>query len=100
VAVNGNQPNQTFVGDLHRRHDHSVHPGGERWFTPQNFRGESDAVDLAYRDLANGTQDNRTVSRLRLQSPFETGQDREEYPVAQQRQRENSGDEPGVTASL
>ena len=30
------------------------------WFTPQNYAGESDAVDLAYRDLAGGTRDNRT----------------------------------------
>ena len=30
------------------------------WFTPQNYSGESDAVDMPYRDVSDGTRDNRT----------------------------------------
>jgi len=29
------------------------------WLTPQNDSGESQAVTMAYRDLSNGTKDNR-----------------------------------------
>ena len=32
------------------------------WYQPQNFPGEFEGVAMAYRDVANGTQDNRTFN--------------------------------------
>jgi hypothetical protein len=41
------------------------------WYTPQDYDGESDAVDMAYRDTSNGGRDGRTFHvygyRLSLQ---------------------------------
>ena len=60
TAVNGNQPNQTFVVTYTDGTTTTFTQGVSDWFTPQNYSGESGAVDMAYRDLANGTSDNRT----------------------------------------
>jgi hypothetical protein len=30
------------------------------WFTPQDYLGEAEVMDMVYRDLSNGTQDDRT----------------------------------------
>jgi hypothetical protein len=60
TAVNGNQPNQTFTVTYTDGTTATFTQGISDWFTPQNFAGESDAVDMAYRDLSNGTKDNRT----------------------------------------
>jgi len=32
------------------------------WFTPQNYPGEQEAVAMPYRDVCNGTEDNRTFN--------------------------------------
>jgi len=32
------------------------------WFTPGNYSGETDAVAMAYRNISNGTQDDRTFN--------------------------------------
>ena len=32
------------------------------WYTPSNFPGEHEAVAMPYRDVCNGTQDNRTFN--------------------------------------
>jgi hypothetical protein len=60
TAVNGNQPNQTFVVTYTDGTTDTFTQGVSDWFTPQNYAGESDAVDLPYRNLADGTRDNRT----------------------------------------
>jgi hypothetical protein len=60
TAVNGNQPNQTFVVTYADGTTDTFTQGVSDWFTPQNYSGESDALDLAYRDLSNGTKDKRT----------------------------------------
>ena len=57
--MNGNQPNQTFVVTYTDGTTDTFTQGVSDWFTPQNYSGESDAVDLAYRDLSGGTADNR-----------------------------------------
>jgi hypothetical protein len=59
TAVNGNQPNQTFVVTYTDGTTDTFVRGISDWFTPRGYAGESDAVDLAYRDLAGGTRDNR-----------------------------------------
>jgi hypothetical protein len=60
TAVDGNQPSQTFVVTYVDGTTDTFTQGVSDWFTPRNYAGESDAVDLAYRDLSNGTKDNRT----------------------------------------
>jgi hypothetical protein len=59
TAVNGNQPNQTFVVTYTDGTTDTFVRDISDWFTPQGYAGESDAVDLAYRDLSGGTRDNR-----------------------------------------
>ena len=41
TAVNGNQPNQTFIVHLYRWHHSSFTQTLSDWFTPQNYAGES-----------------------------------------------------------
>jgi hypothetical protein len=60
TAVNGNQPNQTFVVTYTDGTTQTFTQGISDWFTPQNYAGESDAIDLGYRDLSGGGRDNRT----------------------------------------
>ena len=60
TAVNGNQPGQTFVVTYTDGTTQTFTQGVSDWFTPQHYAGESDAVDLAYRDLSGGGRDSRT----------------------------------------
>jgi uncharacterized repeat protein (TIGR01451 family) len=60
TAVNGNQPNQTFVVTYTDGTTETFVQGISDWYTPQGYAGESNALDLAYRDLANGGKDART----------------------------------------
>jgi hypothetical protein len=60
TAVNGNQPNQTFVVTYSDGTTETFTQGISDWFTPQRYSGESDALDMAHRDLSNGTTDSRT----------------------------------------
>jgi hypothetical protein len=60
TAVNGNQPNQTFVVTYTDGTTQTFTQGISDWFTPQGYAGESDAVDMAYRDLSDGGRDSRT----------------------------------------
>jgi hypothetical protein len=59
TAVNGNQPNQTFVVTYTDGTSDTFTQGVSDWFTPQHYSGESNAVDMGYRDLSGGTRDNR-----------------------------------------
>ena len=60
TAVNGNQPNLTFTVNYSDGTTATFTQSVSDWFTPQNYSGESEAITMAYRDLSNGTQDNRT----------------------------------------
>ncbi len=60
TAVNGNQTSQTFVVNYSDGTNSTFVQSLSDWFTPQNYTGESAAVTMAYRDMANGTEDNRT----------------------------------------
>jgi hypothetical protein len=60
TATNGNQANQTFVVTYTDGTTDTFTQGISDWFTPQHYRGESDAASLAYRDRSNGTSDSRT----------------------------------------
>ena len=59
VAVNGNQANQTFTVNYADGTTQTFTQSLSDWFSPQNYTGESKAVTMAYRDLANGTKQNR-----------------------------------------
>ncbi len=60
TAVNGNQLSQTFTVTYTDGTTSSFKQSLSDWFTPQSFAGESKAVSMAYRDVNNGTKDNRT----------------------------------------
>ena len=60
LAVNGNQANQTFTVNYADGTTQTFTQSLSDWFSPQNYTGESTAVTMAYRDLSNGTKDNRT----------------------------------------
>ena len=60
LAVNGNQANQTFTVNYADGTTQTFTQSLSDWFSPQNYTGESKAVTMAYRDLSNGTKDNRT----------------------------------------
>jgi hypothetical protein len=60
TGVAGNQPNQTFtVNYTDGTHDTFTQSLSD-WFTPQNFSGESKALQMAYRIMPSGALDNRT----------------------------------------
>jgi len=60
VAVNGNQRNQTFTVTYADGTTATFTQSISDWYTPQNYAGESIAVTMNYRDVSNGTKDNRT----------------------------------------
>ena len=60
TGVDGNQPNLTFTVNYSDGTTAVFTQSVSDWFTPQNYPGESKAVTMAYRDLSNGTPDNRT----------------------------------------
>ncbi len=60
TGVNGNQASQNFVVTYTDGTTQTFTQSISDWFTPQNYSGESKAVTMAYRDLSNGTKDNRT----------------------------------------
>ena len=59
-GVNGLQPSQTFTVTYTDTTTSTFTQSISDWFAPQNYPGESKAVIMAYRDLSNGTKDNRT----------------------------------------
>ena len=60
TGVDGNQPNLTFTVQYSDGTTATYTQSVSDWFAPQNYSGESEAVTMAYRDLSNGTKDNRT----------------------------------------
>ncbi len=49
AAVNGNQPNQTFIVSYTDGTSSSFTQSVSDWFTPANYSGESQALKMAYR---------------------------------------------------
>ena len=60
TAVNGNQPNQTFIVTYTDGTTSSFTQSLSDWFTPQNYAGESKALTMAYRLAPSGATDNGT----------------------------------------
>jgi hypothetical protein len=60
TAVSGNQKSQvltvTYADNTSAKWTQSF----SDWFTPQNYLRESNALTMAYRDLGDGTKDNRS----------------------------------------
>ncbi len=61
-SVNGNAPAQTLVVTYSDLSKTTLTQSFSDWFTPQNYAGESIAVTTAYRNVYNGTKDNRTFN--------------------------------------
>jgi hypothetical protein len=49
TAVNGNQPNQTFIVNYTDGTSSSFIQSVSDWYTPTNYSGESQALKMAYR---------------------------------------------------
>ena len=60
TAVNGNQPNQTFIVTYTDGTTASFTQSLSDWYTPQQYGGESKVSAMAYRLTASGATDNRT----------------------------------------
>jgi hypothetical protein len=60
AAVNGNLPSQTFIVTYTDLTTTTLTQSVSDWYTPQSYPGESIAASTAYRDVYNGTKDNRT----------------------------------------
>ncbi len=60
TAVHGNAASQKFVVTYTDDTTSTFTQNLSDWHTPQSFAGESTAVTMPYRVLANGTLDNRT----------------------------------------
>ena len=88
LAVNGNQANQTFTVNYADGTTQTFTQSLSDWFSPQNYTGESKAVTMAYRDLANGTKDKPHFLRLRLLLQPQRHQDGQQHHPAQRRQRQ------------
>ena len=61
TGVNGNQVAQKFTVTYTDGSTASFTQSLSDWCNPQGYTGEYNAVPMAYRDLSNGTRDNRTV---------------------------------------
>ena len=60
AAVNGNLPSQTFIVTYTDGTTTTLTQSVSDWFTPQGYPGESIILSTAYRNVYNGTKDNRT----------------------------------------
>ena len=61
TSVGGNSTNQFFAVTYTDNTTDYLFQSVSDWFTPQNFSGET-TFSMAYRNLANGTKDNRTFN--------------------------------------
>ncbi len=59
TAVNGNQPNQTFVVHYSDGTSQSFTQSLSDWRTPQSYAGESTSLAMAYRNTGSGGADRR-----------------------------------------
>jgi subtilase family serine protease len=55
------------------------------WFVPQNFPGETIAVAMPYRDIFNGSQDDRTFNLYAYQFRLEPGKTVKSFSIANNR---------------
>jgi hypothetical protein len=62
TGVQGNQTGQTLSVNYTDGTSSNFTQSFSDWFTPQNFAHETVAVAMAYRDLSDGTQDDRTFN--------------------------------------
>ncbi len=60
TAVNANQPGQQFVVTYTDGTTQTFRQGISTWFTSHQYIGESDVLDMGYRNTSNGTRDRRT----------------------------------------
>jgi hypothetical protein len=61
AAVNGNQPNQTFIVTYTDGTISSFTQSVSDWYTPQNYAGESPALKMAYRIAPSGATSNGPI---------------------------------------
>ena len=59
TGVQGNQVNQSFVVTYSDGTTSTFTQSLSDWFTPQNYAGEAEALQMPYRLYSNGTLDNR-----------------------------------------
>ena len=60
TAVNGNQPNQSFIVTYTDGTTASFTQSLSDWYTPQKYAGETKVSEMAYRIAPSGATDNRT----------------------------------------
>jgi hypothetical protein len=67
TGVEGNQASQTFTVKYSDGTTAKFTQSFSDWFTPQKYTGESEGVAMSYRNLDNGTKDNRTFNLYEYQ---------------------------------
>ncbi|HTV43088.1 MAG TPA: protease pro-enzyme activation domain-containing protein [Candidatus Sulfotelmatobacter sp.] len=60
TGVQGDQTSQPFTVTYANGNSATFIQSLSDWYTPQNYSGETEAVTMGYRDLSNGTPDDRT----------------------------------------
>ncbi|HEY3974211.1 MAG TPA: hypothetical protein VGM18_14490 [Candidatus Sulfotelmatobacter sp.] len=70
TAIEGNQASQTFTVNYTDGTSSKFVQSFSDWYTPQKYKGESEAVAMAYRNFDNGTKDNRTFNLYEYQFPL------------------------------
>ena len=60
TAVNGNQPNQSFIVTYTDGTTASFTQSLSDWYTPQKYAGETKVSEMAYRIAPSGATDNST----------------------------------------
>jgi hypothetical protein len=59
AAVNGDQASQNFTVAYADASAQTVTQSISDWFTPENYSGETQAINMAYRNQSDGTKDER-----------------------------------------
>jgi hypothetical protein len=70
TGMQGNQASQTVTVKYTDGTTSKFVQSFSDWFTPQKYSGESEGVAMSYRNLSNGTKDQRTFNLYAYQLPL------------------------------
>lgn len=71
TGVQGNQTSQSFTVTYTDSSTAQILQSFSDWFTPQQYRGESEAVAMAYRNFNNGSKDRRMFNLYAYRFPLD-----------------------------
>ena len=92
AAVEGNQMAQPLIVTYTDGTTETLSQNFSDWFQPQGFAGESRAVKMAYRNLADGSKGRQAVLRLQLWLRTRSEENGEESVASEQSLHQDPGD--------